>query len=753
MLTFSISCSNPSSVPAGTPQGTSPTEPEAPTSPDTPTTATPPSTPETPPVTNYTITFNANNAGATGSTANITAAADTIVTLTTNGFSLEGYTFTGWNTAADGSGTTFFDETNLSLTNDLLLYAQWISLEGAKYAISLGTIENGTVNINKTEAVAGDTIRIILNNNENYVFKSLLIVTSDGNRIIPTIDTYDWKKCYFTMPNQVVTITVSFSIEHIITLKQPNGVAGIIQGNLESNKTQAVEGSVITITVVTHEFYITQSITIKDQAGNTIESIVNSNNSNTFSFNMPDQDVYVEGVFLRIAKPIFVRSFENGRVTLNKRDAVPGTEIEVSFIPNESYVLGSFEIKGADDGITIESTVSQTDGNTYKFIMPDKRVEIIVSFIYGAHTITVADSEYANITVNKSTAVAGTEIEISVIQNESCRVQDVLIVDNEGNTILRPTKQGESNVYKFIMPDMNVIVDPQLPLHTITFVTNSTTSVESQILEHGKTANSTTVSEDRIHKGFLGWYLEPECNNSYNFNKPVINDMTLYAKWESLNIDMLMDDVETSIKALKYSSKVIVNRTKTLHQDNEIKKALDYLYSVNPQIEINLTLHYTTAGYQIYMYAFQDCMNLVILSVSSASRINHFAFKGCKKLKKVYLNGIYTMDESIFMDCSSLEYFAYGQSTIPVIGKNVFHGCSNLPNIQIPVTVNQIWPYAFYRCDKLQDVFFTDSQSTWQIKESIDGEVITTVQVNNSTQNATLLKTTYARYYWVKVEE
>ena len=42
-----------------------------------------------------------------------------------NPFTRENYTFNGWNTAADGSGTSYADGDNITLTADTTLYAQW----------------------------------------------------------------------------------------------------------------------------------------------------------------------------------------------------------------------------------------------------------------------------------------------------------------------------------------------------------------------------------------------------------------------------------------------------------------------------------------------------------------------------------------------------------------------------------------------------------------------------------------------------
>ncbi|WP_161934642.1 InlB B-repeat-containing protein, partial [Lactococcus lactis] len=52
-----------------------------------------------------------------------------------------GYTFTGWNTSADGSGTSYAPGADLTLSNDTTLYAQW------QKAVSL------TYNPNTTDTV------------------------------------------------------------------------------------------------------------------------------------------------------------------------------------------------------------------------------------------------------------------------------------------------------------------------------------------------------------------------------------------------------------------------------------------------------------------------------------------------------------------------------------------------------------------------------------------------------------------------
>lgn len=70
---------------------------------------------------NHTVTFNAN--GGTGSMSAQTAS--TTTNLTSNTFTQSGCSFTGWNTAANGSGSSYSDNQSYSFASDLTLYAQW----------------------------------------------------------------------------------------------------------------------------------------------------------------------------------------------------------------------------------------------------------------------------------------------------------------------------------------------------------------------------------------------------------------------------------------------------------------------------------------------------------------------------------------------------------------------------------------------------------------------------------------------------
>ena len=89
----------------------------------------------------YSFSFDAN--GGTGSMSGGSAAYGESIQLPGNTFTRPKYTFTGWNTKADGSGTSYTDNASLTLTEDTTLYAQWILI--TDYTVLLPDGDNITV--------------------------------------------------------------------------------------------------------------------------------------------------------------------------------------------------------------------------------------------------------------------------------------------------------------------------------------------------------------------------------------------------------------------------------------------------------------------------------------------------------------------------------------------------------------------------------------------------------------------------------
>ena len=81
---------------------------------------------------NHTVTFDAN--GGSGSMSNQTANSSTA--LTSNTFTRSGYTFAGWNTAANGTGTAYTDGQSYGFGADMTVYAQWTANPSGNHTVT-----------------------------------------------------------------------------------------------------------------------------------------------------------------------------------------------------------------------------------------------------------------------------------------------------------------------------------------------------------------------------------------------------------------------------------------------------------------------------------------------------------------------------------------------------------------------------------------------------------------------------------------
>ena len=111
------------------------------------------------------VTFDANN--GSGSTSTQWVQSGVATALQTNPYTYTGYVFQGWNTAADGSGTSYTNLANLTTTAAITLYAQWRA--GVTHTVTFNA--NGGTG-SQADQVAGQATNLNANqfSRTNYTF-------------------------------------------------------------------------------------------------------------------------------------------------------------------------------------------------------------------------------------------------------------------------------------------------------------------------------------------------------------------------------------------------------------------------------------------------------------------------------------------------------------------------------------------------------------------------------------------------------
>ena len=104
-------------------------------------------------IADYTITFDANN--GRGTMAPQTIPAGESAALNANTYTRMSHQFTGWNTAADGSGTHYDDRETITPAGDMTLYAQW-----ARIRVFVYSANNGSGTTKSYSVPTGSTVTV-----------------------------------------------------------------------------------------------------------------------------------------------------------------------------------------------------------------------------------------------------------------------------------------------------------------------------------------------------------------------------------------------------------------------------------------------------------------------------------------------------------------------------------------------------------------------------------------------------------------
>ena len=250
---------------------------------------------------NYQVTFNAN--GGEGAMANQLFLIDQSQTLAPNRFTRTGYTFAGWNTAANGTGDSYSDgQTVSNLTEQdggtVTLYAQW---EINRYTVTFvsnggsGTMGAQEFTYNQEQALTANAFT-----RSGYTFAGWN-TEADGSG-----DSYSDGQTVSNLTEQdggTVTLYAQWTAipssggvtppTHDITVDSGS------HGDVEIWPEEAKQGTTVTITATPDKGYEVDEVIVTDENGK--EITVTDKGDGKYTFMMPGSDVTIEVTFQAVS--------------------------------------------------------------------------------------------------------------------------------------------------------------------------------------------------------------------------------------------------------------------------------------------------------------------------------------------------------------------------------------------------------------------------------------------------------------------
>ena len=147
----------------------------------------------------YTVTYDANGGSGTMTDKNSPYAYGAAATVLTNGFTRSRYTFTGWNTKADGSGISYAEGGSIKMLGNVVLYAQWTrnSSHGGDDGDDDDYFAIQKVDAQDGHALNGAKFELYqLDKNDRIVNRRVVKTTQQGNKSGIALFSVDNKKSY-----------------------------------------------------------------------------------------------------------------------------------------------------------------------------------------------------------------------------------------------------------------------------------------------------------------------------------------------------------------------------------------------------------------------------------------------------------------------------------------------------------------------------------------------------------------------------
>ncbi|MCI8829330.1 MAG: hypothetical protein HFE98_10980, partial [Ruminiclostridium sp.] len=342
------------------------------------------------------------------------------------------------------------------------------------YAVEIGSIANGSVTANPTNAAKDATVTLTVTPDTGYkLADDSLTVTQKGGSETVTLTAGTTANTYtFTMPEADVTVAATFeAIPYAITTTETgldadeNGTINITGTSVttgDDDATTATVGNEITVAITAPTGKAVKSVTSADATVKVGATEKESENwKTTCTFTMPAKDVALEIAYETAgAYGVSVGTITgSGTVSTDKYTADKGATVTLTATPDAGYKLTALTVtpESGSGAVTLTPAEIAETGGEYTFTMPEANVTVTATFTAIDYTVTV-DTEsiqHGTVSASPTTANVGTTITLTVTPDENYEFGTLTVKDAGGNTI---ATTGSGTSYTFTMPANNVTV-------------------------------------------------------------------------------------------------------------------------------------------------------------------------------------------------------------------------------------------------------------------------------------------------------
>ena len=669
------------------------------------------------PYNTYTVQFNGNGS-TSGSMSNQSFTYATAQNLKANAFTRTGYTFAGWNTQADGNGTSYANGesvNNLTTTNGgtVTLYAQWTA---NTYTVTLNKQDGNGGSASATATYDAAMPAITVPTRTGYTFGGYFTQTNGGGTQYYNADGSSTRTCNLIA---ATTLYAKWTANtYTVTLNKQDGNGG------SASATATYDAAMPAITVPTRTGYTFGGYFTQTNGGGT--QYYNADGTSTRTWNLTAATT----LYAKWAIITYNITYElNGGSVSTANPTSYNIETPTFTLNNPSKKNYHFVGWTKDNNNTLLPTVTIEQGSTGN---------LDYTAHYKTNNFTVGEFSYQ--------WTSGTEVKVTACNSDATLITIPATVTNED--VIYSVTAIDASAFSGCTNLLAVILESDTPPTLGSNAFSACTALNAIGVPEGTAAAYKATAgwldyEDKIYA------INGKCGTNvyYSYNSTTttlsIFGTGAMADYTSRNIPwddsyrteittVVIGDGVTSIGSMAFNG--CTGLTSIEIPASVMTIGHDAFNSCTSLKSITIPASVTSIGDFAFIYCtslesveipasvtyiggevFYGCTSLTSITIpASVTSIDDFAFVGCTSLASISVaEGNPTYDSrkkcnAIIKTKTNTLLYGCMNTVIPdgvtSIGVAAFAHCTSLKSITIPACVTRIGDYVFERCTSLESI-------------------------------------------------
>ena len=662
----------------------------------------------------YTVTYNGNGNTSGSAPTDVSGPYenDALVTLLPNsgGLGKTGYTFAGWNTAANGTGTSYAASDTETLTMgsaNVVLYAKWIPIVTYTVTYSGNISTSGTAPVDGSAYVTGATVTVKANTGTltkaGFAFAGWNTEANGGGTAYAASGA-----ATFTMGTANLTLYAQWTVPYSVNYDGNSSTGGSVptdSGVYATGATVTVKANTGSLTKTGSAFAGWNTApngtgTAYAASGSAILTMGSANVTLYAQWTVPYSVTYNSNASSSGTVPTDISTYASGATVTVKANTGSLAKTGFTFTGWNTAADGS----GTNYASSGSAILTMGAANVTLFA----KWEVTYTVTYNGNTNTSG-----SVPTDSSTYASGAAVTVKANTGNLAKTGFTftgwntaangsgITYASSGSAIL---EMGSANVTLFAKWEIT---------YTLTYDSNSSTGgivpTDSRTYATGATVTVSANTGALVKTGFTftGWNTAINgsgtsyaSSGSGTFAMGSAN-VILYAQWGAASIyTYTIDSGQVTITGYTGSGGA-VSIPDTIN-GMPVTRIGDYAFYITATLtSVTIPNGVTSIGDR----AFFNCANLTAITLpASLTSIGNWAFQSCTSLADITLPaGITSIGESTFYSCTKLAGVTMSAS-LTSIGRWAFFNCSSLVSVTFPASVTSIDSWAFKSCTKLASV-------------------------------------------------